>query len=269
MAEITAVPGQPGDYEIHPLAELFPIMTDAELNELGADILAHGLREPIIIYEGKVGDGRCRYLAAKKVGHQFKPEDFKRWKPTKDGGTFLDYVTSRNLHRRHLTTSQRAAIGADIANLKNGETKVAKEGEGAGTSIDVAPTAPVAQKEAAETMKVSVTSVQRAAAVKKADPELHKKVKDGKISLNKAHKQAKAKKGSGKKGTTKKTMTPSAEPKDSGSEVLSTDWKRATGCNISQGKIWLDYHDGGLWFELTLELADELTVWANNVREAA
>jgi hypothetical protein len=33
--------------EFHPLADLFPIMTDAELDELGEDMLKHGQREPI------------------------------------------------------------------------------------------------------------------------------------------------------------------------------------------------------------------------------
>ena len=49
--------------ELHPLADLFPMMTDEELDELGEDMLKLGQREPIWLYEGKILDGRNRYRA--------------------------------------------------------------------------------------------------------------------------------------------------------------------------------------------------------------
>ena len=47
----------------HPIAELFPMMTSAELDELAADIKANGLQQPIIVHEGQVLDGRNRLAA--------------------------------------------------------------------------------------------------------------------------------------------------------------------------------------------------------------
>ena len=49
--------------EFHALATLFPLLDTPGFDELVADIRAHGLREPIVMFEGKVLDGRNRYRA--------------------------------------------------------------------------------------------------------------------------------------------------------------------------------------------------------------
>jgi ParB-like chromosome segregation protein Spo0J len=55
-------------YEQHPLAEMFPLLKDAEFDDLVEDIRKHGLREPIILFEQKVIDGRNRERACIKAG---------------------------------------------------------------------------------------------------------------------------------------------------------------------------------------------------------
>lgn len=89
--------------EAHPLAELIPPMGDAEYRELADDIAAHGLREPITLYEGKVLDGRHRARACEEVGARLHSREY-------DGDDPAAFVISENVHRRHLTTSQRAVI---------------------------------------------------------------------------------------------------------------------------------------------------------------
>jgi len=42
----------------HELAGVFPLLPEAELASLTEDIRQHGLREPIVLYQGKVLDGR-------------------------------------------------------------------------------------------------------------------------------------------------------------------------------------------------------------------
>jgi N6-adenosine-specific RNA methylase IME4 len=94
-------------YEFHPIASIFPIMDGEEFDGLVSDIREHGLREPITLFEGKVLDGRNRYLACEKIGLEPKTKTFT--------GTFLEaieYVWSLNRARRHLNSSQAAIANA-------------------------------------------------------------------------------------------------------------------------------------------------------------
>jgi len=83
-------------------------MTDDELRELADDIRQNGLQNAIVLYQGKILDGRNRYLACPMAG--VKPR-FVQW----DGeGSPLQWVISENMVRRHLTSSQRAVIALEL-----------------------------------------------------------------------------------------------------------------------------------------------------------
>ena len=58
--------------KIHPAAELFPLMSEPELRELGEDIRANGLLSPIIIDDEKLVDGRNRLDAIALLGMKFE-----------------------------------------------------------------------------------------------------------------------------------------------------------------------------------------------------
>jgi hypothetical protein len=58
----------PGELEHHPLAALFPLLEGRAFEEFNADIAMNGLREPIVLYERKVLDGRNRLRACIEIG---------------------------------------------------------------------------------------------------------------------------------------------------------------------------------------------------------
>ena len=97
----------------HDYASLFPLMDDAAFRDLVEDVREHGVREPIVMFEGKILDGRNRYLAARDCGREYPVIEFT-------GGDALAYVVSLNLKRRHLTDSQRAMVAAKLAKLPRG-----------------------------------------------------------------------------------------------------------------------------------------------------
>ena len=122
--------------KIHPAAELFPLMSEPELRELGEDIKANGLVSSIVLYEDKLLDGRNRLDAMELVGIKFRIEEDK-YKLSRlracDGsgiskgladlvehcnGDPYNFVLSANLHRRHLTDEQRRQLIAKIIKAK-------------------------------------------------------------------------------------------------------------------------------------------------------
>jgi N6-adenosine-specific RNA methylase IME4/ParB-like chromosome segregation protein Spo0J len=107
--------------EFHPLANIFPLVEDAEFDELVADIREHGLHEPIVVYEDKVLDGRNRLRACVAAGVEpaFIPYT---------GDDPISYVVSLNLRRRHLNESQRAMVAAKLATLRDGQRADLVEG---------------------------------------------------------------------------------------------------------------------------------------------
>lgn len=110
----------------HPAAKIFPLMSDDELRELARDIGEKGLLQPIMLFEGKVLDGRNRLLACRAAG--VTPR-FEEWTP-RDGLTPTAWVVSLNLERRHLTSDQRACCAVEVLPLLEAEAKERQEAQG-------------------------------------------------------------------------------------------------------------------------------------------
>jgi len=170
------------NYELHPLCTLFPRMAGQEFQSLVDDIKANGLREPIIIHEGMILDGGNRYRACIEAGIDPEFMEF--------GGTNLvSYVLSANLHRRHMTPGQQAAIVASAQDWSkaNGRGGDRKSDQSSLNDFDTV------EKRAAIAGVHRDTQI-KADKVAKADPELSKKVAKGEISLPEAVKSITPKK---------------------------------------------------------------------------
>lgn len=188
--------------ETHPLAELIPAMTDAEYQELRDDIAAHGLRESITLHEDKILDGRHRAQACAELGIEPKTR-----KLNGSDGAPAAFVLSKNIHRRNLSPSQRAATVVQFlpelkaaAKARQGERtdlelSTLQRGKFESPAVEPKPTSGSAKVtresryQAGTLAGVSRDTVMRAEKVHDEDPELFEQIKTGKKSALAAYNQ--------------------------------------------------------------------------------
>ncbi|MCS3725468.1 Spo0J and IME4 domain-containing protein [Bradyrhizobium betae] len=184
--------------KFHPLANLFPMLSDQELEDLGEDIRLNGQLEDVILHRDMILDGRNRYTAATRRGLPVRCGIFEG-----DDHQALRFVASKNLWRRHLKEGDRARIAARITTLKlgsNQHTQAAPIGAPLLDLVEEAAGKPAAtslpmisQSEAAEIMNVGRRSVQRAVVFEeKASDELKAAYEQGKVSISTAAEIAEA-----------------------------------------------------------------------------
>jgi phage N-6-adenine-methyltransferase len=168
-AILTPEPAQ-AERAFHPVASIFPLMGEAELAELSADIEASGQRELIWLHrDGSIIDGRNRWLACRRLGIPCKAQVHEG-----DDAALVAFVLSLNLRRRHLNESQRAMVAIKVrdflsANLHSGDTAEA----------------------AARLMNVSRRTVMHAATVQQEGaPELVAAVERGEVAVSAAAREA-------------------------------------------------------------------------------
>lgn len=176
--------------KLHPLCELFPRMIAAEFESLKADIAANGLNQPVVIHGSQILDGGNRYRACLELGIEPPTVEYS-------GADPVAFVLSANLHRRHLTPGQQAAIVASAQDWAKaqaaGSNQHAKKAGGPVTLPD-----HLTPKDQGATLRldsvadraaqsgVSDKTQRMADKVARAAPELAKQVAHGEISLPKA-----------------------------------------------------------------------------------
>jgi hypothetical protein len=177
---------------IHPYAELFPPMSSPEFDRLCGDIQLHGLQEEIVVHDGQVLEGRHRYLACLAKGG---PPRFRPY--AGECGSPLAFVIARNVHRRHLSESQRALLAARLRPLFE---EVARQRRLASLNQGSQPPVPLnlaergnrepkgeSAEQAGEMLKVSRCSVRAADKVRRQGvPALVDALAGGKVSVSAA-----------------------------------------------------------------------------------
>lgn len=151
-------------YEYHSIANGFPLATSLEFLSLKSNIQEQGLIHPIIIYEGKILDGRNRFNACRALGIEAKYETFT--------GTYeeaFEYSNSLNASRRHLTSGQKAIIAAKAI-------VTTREGDGKNLSV----------KRASVIYGTNEKYIKRAIKLINDAPKLAKQVFEGTITLTMA-----------------------------------------------------------------------------------
>lgn len=166
--------------EFHPLSQMFPYMTSDELTVL-RDNMDKDRPDVVTVYTlgGKVLEGKNMMLVAALLGLRVEFVECESDDP-------IGFLLTRNLHRRHLTVSQRAYVAAQMVTTTLGSN------QHKGTGIPVPSVKEVTQPEAANLLCISVDSVSGASEILASGNEkIIDELRHGKITVHAALRELK------------------------------------------------------------------------------
>ena len=171
----------------HPICLLMPSADQDELQSLTDDIRAHGLFDPIVLFEKRILDGRNRAAACESAGLAPRYVEFEG---TREEA--LMFVVSHNLKRRHLN---KQAIADTLVEAEDFNLHYELGEPAAGSDIKMSAQRPktASSRELAKASGgvVSREMINATRKVKeKAEPELREAVKRGRIGVQDAAKVA-------------------------------------------------------------------------------
>lgn len=157
-----------GGYTVHPFASIFPLMEGDEFDELIVSVKENGLKKRIKLTSlGVLVDGRNRLRACKSAGVD------PQFEQVPEGTDIIQLIIQENVLRRHLTTSQRAMIAAELTDATAGRPK----NDSQSVSLDAA----------AKKLKVSRSSAANGKKVlASGEAEVIDAVKSGKLDVRPA-----------------------------------------------------------------------------------
>lgn len=175
------------DFKEHELSKIIPSMSEEEYQGFKEDIRINGLNHPIILYEGKVLDGRHRYRACQELKIEIRTEEYKGDQP-------LTYIISQNIKRRHLTQSQIAAIAVELLPKLEEEAKKRQATSTGGKEPKLKQhVTKVSQAERGRSREhvsklfgVGASYISDAKRIKEEKPEIFKEIKEGKTTISEA-----------------------------------------------------------------------------------
>ena len=154
---------------VHPAAHIFPMLDAEAAAGLTASIRNEGLLHALTIApDGTLLDGRNRLAACRGSG--VEPRFVVH------NGDPVAFIIASNLARRHLSTAQRALVAVELANLPAHRPS--------GSTPNGVVT--VSQDKAASLLNVSARSVQRAAKLKREEPDLAAAILSAEVTLAEA-----------------------------------------------------------------------------------
>lgn len=173
--------------KLHPIAELFPEMSNEEYQSLVKDIEQHGVLQPILIHNDQIVDGRHRFQACQDLGI---PCPTMEWN---EQGSLLTKAVSLNLKRRHLSASQIAVVSLGALPLFEAEAKERQrlsrsfrkdfrnEGE--------------AREQVARLFGTNPHYVSDAKKIQEISPERFEKIRSGSLTIPRAKKEIRLEQG--------------------------------------------------------------------------
>jgi hypothetical protein len=109
-------------FSVHPAASVMPTMPENQFMDLVESIAKHGLGDPIEFKDDLLVEGRHRLKAIVLLRERGTMVEVRKaaWQPFPDE-TVAEYVKRKNLHRRHMTDSQRLQCAAALLVMSDEE----------------------------------------------------------------------------------------------------------------------------------------------------
>ena len=167
---------EPKRYPIHPACAKWPRPSAADFEELVKDIKANGLINPIWLTEAdEILEGKVRYEACLRAGVEPRFELYVDDDP-------IGFTISQNKLRRHLSKTDLAFIGEELAKLKHGSNQHKKKVDEVATSSSFVPS-----KEIAEQLGICRELINDVRALKRyGEPNVIELVKTNQVGLKNA-----------------------------------------------------------------------------------
>jgi predicted RNA methylase len=175
--------------KIHPAAEIFPMLSDEELDSLAVDIKAQGLLHPLVMYKGVLLDGRNRLAACKIAGVEPKFTQY-------EGESPVSFVIGVNIQRRQLNEGQRMIIGMQIKPMLAEEAmhRMKAGVRDPGANVHQGNRAPRASEIAGDRVGVSGRMISYGEQIQREYPEGIERIKRGEATVHEIRQEIKREK---------------------------------------------------------------------------
>lgn len=173
------------------LKSLIPPLTAEEFKQLETNVLAEGIREPIITWNGTIVDGHNRYELAQMYDLPFETLEIE----FESMNHCKEWMILNQFGRRNLNTYQRTFLGLQLEEVLSERAKQ-KQIEGGKTKlVQKSEQAPMERKTITQIGKVANVSHDTVAKVKaieaRAPEEVKAKLRTGEVSINQAYQDIK------------------------------------------------------------------------------
>jgi ParB/Sulfiredoxin domain len=167
--------------KVHPLAEMMPKMNSEEFEALKHSIRTQGLKRRILTYRSVIIDGRNRFWACNELG--IEPQ-FEELQADLSEEQIMEMILLLNVPRRHLTISQRAAIGAKL--IRHYEADAEQRRRNPFDAMSRPDDCGRSRDHAARSLAVNQRYIQAAKKLMDEYPELYQQVFNGAVTLSDA-----------------------------------------------------------------------------------
>lgn len=174
-------------------ASLIPPLSAEELAGLEASLLAEGCRDALVLWNGTLLDGHNRKRLCDKHGILYGLKSIQL--PDRDAAK--RWILANQLHRRNLTPDQRRLLMGEFYHLEK-KTQAEAGAIGGKSGAQNAHRLEKTAERIAKQYSVDPATVRRAEKtylfveqLKKEDPEQAKAIRDGKVKIVEARRQAK------------------------------------------------------------------------------